>query len=88
MSSEEFGPLQSIKLIVGTRKGELPPVEVPVPPAKALASGGLGSLDLRPILKEGSQDWIYIRLVASTRNSANNEFRCYTNPIWIKATGE
>ncbi len=63
-------------------------MEVPVPPAKALASEGLVPFDLRPILKEGSQDWIYIRLVASTRNSANEEFRCYTNPIWIKATGE
>ena len=88
MSSEEFGPLQSIKLIVGTSTGELPPVEVPVPPAQALASQGLVPLDLREILKKGSDDWKYIRLVAGTRNSANNEFRCYTNPIWIKATGE
>ncbi len=88
VSSEEFGPVQSIKLVVGTRKGELPPVEVPVPPAKALASGGLVPFDLGPILKEGSPDWKYIRLVASTRDSANNEFRCYTNPLWIKATGE
>jgi len=88
MSSEEFGPLQSIKLIVGTSTGELPPVEVPVPSAKALSSDGLVPFDLRQILKEGSQKWMYIRLVASTRNSANNEFRCYTNPIWIKATGE
>ncbi|MGA3325666.1 MAG: hypothetical protein ABSF45_14430 [Terriglobia bacterium] len=88
VSSEEFGPLQSLQLIVGTTAGELPPVEVPVPSAKALASDGLVPFDLRPILKEGSQNWIYIRGVASTRNSANNEFRCYTNPIWIKATGE
>jgi hypothetical protein len=88
VSSDEFGPLQSIKLIVGTSKGELPPVEVPVPPAKALASDGLVPFDLHQILKEGSQNWIYIRVEASTRNSANDEFRCYTNPIWIKATGE
>ena len=88
VSSEEFGPFQSIKLIVGTGTGELPPVEVPVPSAMALASLGLVPYDLRPILKEGSPSWIYIRLVASTRNSANSEFRCYTNPIWIKATGE
>jgi hypothetical protein len=87
-SSEEFGPLQSIKLIVGTSTGELAPVEVPVPSAKALASEGLVPFDLRQVLKEGSQNWIYIRLVASTRNNANDEFRCYTNPIWIKATGE
>ncbi len=88
VSSEEFGPFQSIKLIVGTATGELPPVEVPVPSAQALASDGLVPFDLRPVLKEGSQKWIYIRLVASTRNRANNEFRCYTNPIWIKATGD
>jgi len=88
VSSEEFGPVQSVKLIVGTRTGELPPVEVPVPSAKALASDGLVPFDLRPVLKGGSQEWIYIRLVAVTRNSANNEFRCYTNPIWIRATGK
>ena len=88
VSSEEFGPLQSLKLIVGTSAGEMPPVEVPVPSAKALTSDGLVPFDLHQVLKEGRQDWIYIRLVASTRNSANNEFRCYTNPIWIKATGE
>jgi hypothetical protein len=88
VSSEEFGPLQSIELIVGTSTGELPPVEVPVPSAQALASEGLVPFDLREILKKGSEDWKYIRLVARTRNSADNEFRCYTNPIWIKATGE
>jgi hypothetical protein len=88
VSSDEFGPLQSIKLIVGTSQGELPPVEVPVPSAKALASDGLVPFDLHQILKEGPQNWIYIRVEARTRNSANDEFRCYTNPIWIKATGE
>ena len=88
VSSDEFGPVQSIKLMVGTRAGELPPVEVPVPAGKALASGGLVPVDLKAILKEGSPEWKYIRLEASSRNSANNEFRCYTNPIWIRATGE
>jgi hypothetical protein len=88
VSSDEFGPLQSIRLIVGTRAGELPPVDVPVPAAKALASDGLVPVDLHPILQEGSKDWVYIRLVAATRNSTNDEFRCYTNPIWVKATGE
>jgi len=86
VSSEEFGPFQYIRLVVGTTKGELPPVEVLVPSAKAMVSDGLVPFDLRAILKEGSKDWRYIRLVASTRNSANNEFRCYTNPIWIRAT--
>jgi hypothetical protein len=87
-SSEEFGPIQSIKLIVGTRAGELPAVEVPVPNARALASDGLVPFKIRTLLKDGSQNWKYIRLVAITRNSANNEFRCYTNPIWIRSTGD
>ncbi len=88
VSSEEFGPVQSIQLIVGTWAGELPPVEISIAADKGLDSRGLSPLDLAPILKEGSPDWRYIRLVASTRNSANNEFRCYTNPIWIKVTGD
>jgi hypothetical protein len=88
VSSEEFGPLESIQLIVGTRAGEAPPFEVPVPAAKALASDGLVPFDLHQILSQGPQDWKYIRLVAITRNGANQEFRCYTNPIWIKAPGE
>jgi hypothetical protein len=88
VSSEEFGPLHSIKLIVGTNEGELPAVEVPVPPGKSLASDGLVPFDLQPVLKGRSQNWVYIRLVATTLNSATEEFRCYTNPIWIKTTGE
>jgi hypothetical protein len=88
VSNQEFGPLQSIKLIVGTHKGELPAVEVPVPPDKALSSDAWVPFDLHQVLNKGSKDWIYIRLVASTRNSTNYEFRCYTNPIWVKATGE
>jgi len=87
-SGEEFGPFQSIKLIVGTGTGELPPVDITIPPTKALASDGLVPFDLHPVLKEGSHAWVYVRLVASTRNSANEEFRCYTNPIWINAAGE
>jgi hypothetical protein len=87
-SSDEFGPVQSIQLIVGTSAGELPPTDLALPADKGLSSGGLVAIDLAPILKEASADWRYIRLVASTRNSANNEFRCYTNPIWIKVTGD
>ena len=46
------------------------------------------TLDLRPILKEGSREWKYIRLEGSTRNQAKDEYRCYTNPIWIEATAD
>jgi hypothetical protein len=87
VSSEEFGPVQSIQLILGTALGEMPAVEIPVPADQALASNRLLAFDLHPALEEGSPNWQYIRLVAVTRNSANNEFRCYTNPIWIKAIG-
>ena len=88
VSSDEFGPLQSVQLIVGTLVGELSPLDVPIPSDKALSSGGLVPVALGPVLKQGSQEWRYIRLVAITRNSSNVEFRCYTNPIWIKATGD
>ena len=88
VSSDEFGPFQSIRLIVGTSAGESPAVEVPVPPAKSLGSGGLVPVDLRQVLTESSPAWKYIRLEGRTRNSATDEFRCYTNPIWIKATGD
>lgn len=87
VSSEEFGTFQSIRLIVGTSTGELKPVEVPIPSSKGLSSEGLIPVDLRQILQEGSEEWKYIRLEAITRNSSKEEFRCYTNPIWIKATG-
>ncbi len=87
-SDEEFGPLRSIQLIVGTPAGELSPLDIPVPAEKGLSSSGLVPVALGSILKRGSQEWRYVRLVAVTRNSANMEFRCYTNPIWIKATGD
>lgn len=88
VSSEEFGPFQSIRVIVGTKSGELPPVAIPLPAAKGLDSAGLIPFDLHAVLKSGSRQWVYIRLVGITRNSATEEFRCYTNPIWINAAGE
>jgi len=88
VSSEEFGPFQSIRVILGTRTGELAAVEIPLPSPATLASTRLVPFDLRPVLQEGSVEWKYIRLEAVTRNSAEEEFRCYTNPLWIKATGK
>jgi hypothetical protein len=88
VSSEEFGPLESIRLIVGTATGEAKPEEIPVPPAKGLASGGLVSVDLRPFLGKNQGAWSYLRLEARSRNFAGREFRCYTNPIWVRITGE
>jgi hypothetical protein len=87
-SSEEFGPINSIRLVVGSSLGESKPEEIPVPPSKGLDSGGLMPVDLRPYLGKNIGPWGYIRLEARTSNSAGEEFRCYTNPIWVRVTGE
>ncbi len=84
ISSKEFGPFTSIRLIVGSAKGESSAVDVPVPEGMELGSAGLHSVDLRPYLKEGAGSWMYVRLEARTRNDAGEEFRCYTNPVWVK----
>jgi hypothetical protein len=84
MSSKEFGPFTSNRLIVGSAKGESSPVKVPVPKGMELGSVGLHAVDLRPYLKEGVGSWMYVRLEARTRNDAGEEFRCYTNPVWVK----
>ena len=85
VSNNEFGPFTSIKLIVGTRQGEEPAIRIEVPAMKSLASSGLFPLDLRGALKGLNTDWDYLRLEARTRNAQGDEFRCYTNPIWIRA---
>jgi len=85
-SSKEFGPLRSIRLIVGSTSGESQPEEIVLPSAKALASGGLFPLDLQGRLQKLGAGWGYIRLEAQTQNSAGEEFRCYTNPIWVRLT--
>ena len=84
ISSEEFGPVETIRLIVGTAAGELKPEEIPVPSGKALSSGGVIPVDVRPFLGKNAGGWIYIRLEARTRNRAGEEFRCYTNPLWVR----
>lgn len=85
-SSNEFGQARSLRLIWGTRNGELAPREIAIPPTKVLASGGLISIDLRKDLDElsGKGPWFYLRLELRTATSAGTEFRCYTNPIWVK----
>jgi hypothetical protein len=83
-SSDEFGPFTSIRLIAGTRHGELTPLEVAVPSGKELASGGFFPLDLHEILGKLGGTWGYIRLEARTRTQDGKEFRCYTNPIWVR----
>ena len=87
-SSAEFGPFASIRLIVGSAEGESPPQEIPVPPARQMASGGLVPVDLRPFLGKNRAVWRYIRLEARTRNATGEEFRCYTNPVWLDITAE
>lgn len=82
-SSEEFGSLQSLRLIIGSQAGESAPIEVPIPPRLALASDGLFPVDLASHLGKLGTGWGYVRLEARTVNGAGEEFRCYTNPIWI-----
>ncbi len=86
VSSAEFGALKSLRLVVGSSTGEAVPIEVPLPPQKALASEGLYPIDLHPSIEKLGTGWGYVRLEARTLNSAGEEFRCYTNPIWIRIT--
>lgn len=87
VSSAEFGPLESIRLIVGSPEGESQPQEIPVPASKQMASGDLIPVDLRPFLGKSTGVWGYFRLEARTRNATGEEFRCYTNPVWLRITG-
>ena len=88
VSSAEFGPIESIRLIVGSQEGESQPQEIPVPASRQMASGGLIPVDLRPFLGKNRGVWGYIRLEARTRNATGEEFRCYTNPVWLEITGD
>jgi hypothetical protein len=58
----------------------------PVPASKQIASGDLMPVDLRPFLGKSSGVWGYIRLEARTGSAVGEEFRCYTNPLWVKIT--
>jgi len=86
VSSVEFGPLSSIRLVMGSRTGEHAE-EIPVPEGKEIASGGLVPLDLRGRLANQVGEWGYVRLEAHSRNRAGEESRCYTNPLWFRITG-
>ncbi len=88
VTSDEFGPFVSLRVMVGSRSGESQPEEVSIPSSKALASDGLFPVDLRPLLKGQSGAWRYVRLEGRTRNRAGEEFRCYTNPVWLRLTPE
>lgn len=85
-SSDEFGPFTSLRILVGSRNGEAKPEEISITSSKGLTSGGLFPADLRPLLKRQAGAWHYIRLEGRTRNHAGEEFRCYTNPVWIRLT--
>jgi hypothetical protein len=85
-SSAEFGPVRTLRLVVGSASGESPAVELNVPEQKGLASDGLFPLDLRSYLGKLGSGWGYLRLETRTLNSAGEEFRCYTNPIWVRVS--
>ncbi len=85
-SSAEFGPLTTIQIFLGTAQGETVLAEVSVPAEKQLASQGLFTVDLRGRLEKLPSEGGYIRLEARTRNRLGQEYRCYTNPIWVHLT--
>ncbi len=85
-TSDEFGPFTSLRLFVGTDSGEASAIEIPLPSGKSLRSGGLVPVDLGPYLTKLGRGWGYVRLEARTENAAGEEFRCYTNPIWVRVT--
>ena len=39
-------------------------------------------------LEKNQGAWSDLRLDARKRNSAGEEFPCYTNPIWVRTTSE
>ena len=43
-------------------------------------------VDLRPFLGKNKRSWGYIHLEARTQNITGEEFRCYTNPVWLEIT--
>lgn len=85
-SADEFGPFTSIRLIVGASAGESPAIEIPVPNGSSLASRGLVAFHLETYLGKLGKAWGYIRVEGRTKNTAGEEFRCYTNPIWARVT--
>ncbi len=85
-TSDEFGPFDSIRLIVGAMAGEHPAIEIPLPAGKTMASGGMVPLNLAPYLAKLGKAWGYVRIEGRTKNDAGEEFRCYTNPIWVHVT--
>ncbi len=87
-SSAEFGPLVSLRLIAGSSAGEAAPEEISIPPGKELTSGGFVSASLKTLLDNAAPGWAYIRFEGRTRNGAGEEFRCYTNPVWIRVVAE
>jgi hypothetical protein len=84
VSSDEFGSLQSLRLIIGSKTGEAEPIEIQIPAPMRLASNGLFPIDLASQLEKAGAGWAYVRLEARSVNSGGEEFRCYTNPIWIR----
>jgi len=87
-SSPEFGPVVSIRRIQGTLTGESAPDEIPIPAGKEISSGGAVAAQMPTDFGLEGQDWAYIRFELRTRGSGGEEFRCYTNPLWIRASSD
>jgi len=87
-SSPEFGPFTSLRLIVGTSSGEGDPEEITIPAGKELSSDGLVPVDMPRRWEALRPGWAYLRFEARTQNGAGEEFRCYTNPLWVRVVAQ
>ncbi len=87
-SNQEFGRLNTIRLVWGSISGEGEPGQIAIPAGGEFSSGGLMPVDLTSGLGKLEGGWGYLRLEARTRSDAGEEFRCYTNPIWIRVVAK
>jgi hypothetical protein len=86
-STPEFGPVQSIKLIQGTPRGEKNITDQIRLPALRKRENGLKG-QLKHLFTNWTQSPCYLRLQASSMidpQTGEGVFGCFTNPIWIVA---
>jgi hypothetical protein len=83
-STPELGPVVSLRLIRGTSEGETTPHDLPLPSGQELTSQGWVSMGWPSGAAQAGSGWSYLRFELRTRNSGGEEFRCYTNPLWVR----
>ena len=83
-STPEFGPVQEIKLILGTPAGEKDiSNQIPFPSLRKKETGFDGRLT--HLFTTWTESPSYLRLQAASMIDSTGEglFGCFTNPIWI-----